>query len=370
MIINSPPLASIATSTNLFPTHPPQSSLTALSDMRPISKEIQKNILYLLEIGQPSRKIANQLGVSRITVDRLRARARPGVQKARGGRPAKLSMADKRRVIQMITTHKANTAVQAAQELKDTTAVEVSTKTVQRALREAGMRAVTKKKKPRLLPRHIKERKNFALCHQHWTVEDWKRVIWSDETKINHLGSDGCKWVWKRQGEGLKAHQVQGTVKFGGGNLMLWGCMTAEGVGYACRIDGRMDSKLYTSILGDELTQTIKYFGLDKSKVIFQQDNDPKHTSKEAQKWFSDNNIQILQWPAQSPDLNPIEHLWNYLKRKLAEYETEPKGMLELWERVEAEWDKIPQEICAGLIESMPSRIAELLKAGGGPTKY
>lgn len=78
----------------------------------------------------------------------------------------------------------------------------------------------------------------------------------------------------------------------------------------------------------------------------------------------------MLHWPAQSPDLNPIEHLWNFLKRKLAEYETEPKGILELWERVQVEWNKIPRELCAALIESMPTRIAELLKAKGGPTKY
>src|SRR3954470_4711683 len=91
------------------------------------------------------------------------------------------------------------------------------------------MKAITKKKKPWLLPRHIRQRLDFALCHQHWTVEDWKRVIWSDETKINRLGSDGRKWAWKKRGDNqLADRHVQGTVKFGGGSLMLWGCMTAS----------------------------------------------------------------------------------------------------------------------------------------------
>ena len=54
---------------------------------------------------------------------------------------------------------------------------------------------------------------DFAESHKDWTVEDWKRVIWSDETKINRLGSDGKKWVWKRPGEGLSDRLVQGTVK-------------------------------------------------------------------------------------------------------------------------------------------------------------
>jgi hypothetical protein len=67
---------------------------------------------------------------------------------------------------------------------------------------------------------------DFAMAHLHCTVEDWKRVVYTDETKVNHLGSDGRKWVWKRPGEeALSDRLVEGTVKFGGGNLMFWGCM-------------------------------------------------------------------------------------------------------------------------------------------------
>jgi len=62
---------------------------------------------------------------------------------------------------------------------------------------------------------------DYAEAHQHWTVDDWKRVVWTDETKVNCLGSDGKRWVWKREGEGLNDRLVQGTVKFGGGSLMF-----------------------------------------------------------------------------------------------------------------------------------------------------
>jgi hypothetical protein len=85
--------------------------------------------------------------------------------------------------------------------------------------------------------------------HKHWTVEDWKRVIWFDETKTNHLGSDGRKWDWKKAGEGLSDRLVSDTVKFGGGSVMVWGCMMWEGPGMASKIDGRMDGDLYVSIL-------------------------------------------------------------------------------------------------------------------------
>ncbi len=72
-------------------------------------------------------------------------------------------------------------------------------------------------------------------------MEDWKRVIWSDETKINRIGSDGKQWVWKQVGEGLISREVQGTVKFGGGKIMVWGCMGWEGVGQLAEVEGRMD---------------------------------------------------------------------------------------------------------------------------------
>ena len=150
----------------------------------------------------------------------------------------------------------------------------------------------------------------------------------------------------------------------------MWGCMSWDGVGYCCKIDGRMDGEFYSQILEDELQNNLEWQGKGPADIIFQQDNDPKHTSKLAKSWFKDHGIQVMEWPAQSPDLNPIEHLWFHLKKQLSDHKTPLSGILELWERVEKEWEEIKPEVCQNLIESMPRRIQAVIRARGRYTKY
>ena len=119
-----------------------------------------------------------------------------------------------------------------------------------------------------------------------------------------------------------------------------------------CKIEGMMDQYLCKQILIDELLRTIIWYHLDANRVIFQQDNDSKHKARSVQEWLKEQPFEVLEWPPQSPDLNPIEHLWVALKRRLNEYERPPNGMIELWERVQTEWDKIDKEVCARLIET------------------
>jgi len=293
----------------------------------------------------------------------------PDIPKPTGGRPCKLSPTDVCHAICLINSGKADNAAQVTHTLQTITNKSLSCETVRKHLKKEGLKAVVKKKHP-MLTKHHKEWMDFAVSHLQWTLEDWKRVVWSDETKVNCARSDGKKWVWKRLGEPLSDRLVQGTRKFGGGSVMVWGCMTWEGAGLACKIDGIMDSDLYCNILGDELQGTLDYYGKSTSDVIFQQDGDPKHTSKKTRKWLEDHEFEVMRWPAQSPDLNPIEHLWHYIKSRLGEYEEPPNSIQTLWERVQVEWDKIPAKVCQDLIESMPRRVEAVFKAKGGYTKY
>jgi DDE superfamily endonuclease len=233
------------------------------------------------------------------------------------------------------------------------------------------MKAVVKRKHPLLKAQHRKDCLKFACYHANWTVEDWKRVLWSDETKINRIGSDGRVYVWKRKGEPLSDRTTLPTVKHGGGNnLMVWGCFGWNGVGVLTEVQGIMDKHQYVEILEGGVLESFENLEMEEGKRYFQQDNDPKHASKLVQQWFEDQDIEVIGWPAQSPDINPIEHLWHILKMALKEYPEPPKGAHELWDRVVVEWSKIPVETCQKLIESMPRRIAAVIKAKGGHTKY
>jgi transposase len=250
--------------------------------MKPISERKRADIMALINQKLSSRGISKRVGVSHSAVCKIRKANNPEADVSKGGRPRVVTPQLRRLIVREITSGQSPTAENVRKKLHENCGVDLSAESVRNALRNVGMKGAPKQKKPKLSARHIKARLDFARKYSSWTIDDWKRVIWSDETKINRLGSDGRLWCWKNPGERPKRQHVKETLKFGGGSLMVWGCMLYSGVGWMCRIDGGLDAQLYTEILDSYVKKSAKYYKLDPARMIFQQDNDPKHTSRSA----------------------------------------------------------------------------------------
>lgn len=326
--------------------------------------------ILMLKSGISTRDVAKQLGISKSTIALWRANNRENIPEKRTGRPRKLSARDDIAIARLVSTGKVSTATAIQQTLKHDLGQDVHRTTVARSLRRSNLGAFVKRKKPLLALKHRKARLAFAKKYRNWTKEDWKRVFFSDETKINRWGSDGRDYCWRRRGEKLRDHHVVPTIKHGGGSIMVWGCFCTAGPGYTCKIEGTMDAEDYRAILASDLRDSLEYYSNKIPDPIFQHDNDPKHTAKKTKEWLEDSSIEVLDWPSQSPDLNPIEHLWCTTKNKLKEYPTAPTNTDQLWDRVVEVWNALTAEECTALIDSMPRRIAAVIAAKGGHTKY
>lgn len=148
---------------------------------------------------------------------------------------------------------------------------------------------------------------------------------------------------------------------------MVWGCFAASGPGRITVINGKMNSKMYQDILQENLRPSVHQLELKRGWVM-QQDNDPKHTSKSTKEWIKQKKLRLLEWPSQSPDLNPIEMLWHDLKRAI--HTTHSKNTAELKQFCTGEWFTVPPVRCAGLICNYRKCLVEVIAAKLGSTSY
>ena len=141
--------------------------------------------------------------------------------------------------------------------------------------------------------------------------------------------------------------------------------MSAAGVGELYFIDGNMKSNMYCEILQQSMIPSFQKLG---SRVVFQHNNDPKHTSKTTIALLKRLRVKVMDWPSMSPDLNPIEHLWGILKRKVEVRKV--SNICQLRDVVMEEWKSILVATCEALVSSMPRRVKALLDNDGGHTEY
>ena len=156
---------------------------------------------------------------------------------------------------------------------------------------------------------------NSAKERENWTKEDSEKVLWNDESLFALFGGSGRSNVRSREGERLHPHFVDKTVKHGGGKIHVWGCFTANTVGSFTRIVWIMDQNVYKKMLLHHARPSLQRLGAD----IFQQEDDPKHTATKNLNYLNSDRwpTKLIDWPAQSPGLNPIENLWQLLDSKL-----------------------------------------------------
>ena len=148
---------------------------------------------------------------------------------------------------------------------------------------------------------------------------------------------------------------------------MYWACFAASGPGRLVKVEGTMDKHQYVDILENNLKVSARELNLGR-RWSFVQDNDSKHTSKLATSWFKNNKIKVLEWPAQSPDLNPMENLWRKFKLKVME--RKPSNIKQLDEVCQEEWKNLSVDECTRLVENYQKRLREVLARKGYTIDY
>lgn len=210
-----------------------------------------------------------------------------------------------------------------------------------------------------------KKRLLWAKERQSWTQRQWVTIIFSDDSKFELCVGDMRTTVIRTKKEAYHRDFLKRTVKFPA-SIMIWGCMSAKSLGQLHLIDNTVNAVRYINILEKHLMASadkLSSFG----EFTFQQDGTPAHTAKVTKKWFR-NNINVLDWPSSSPDLNPIESVWAIMKRRLR---NDPQTTIAgLKRKIQEIWDSITPDECQDLVNSMNKRIVALIKANGNVTQY
>src|SRR6185369_310511 len=280
---------------------------------------------------------------------------------SRPGRPKKLTDHDTRQVLKIVRKDHKTTIIEVCNELKESN-IKVSEKTVRRTLHDKNIYGRKAVKKP--LVSDVNAKKSWG--------SEWDKIIFSDESRFELFQNDSNDWVWRKPGDKYNKENLSPTVKKFDG-IMVWGCFTRKKMGPLVLVEGKLNASGYNKLLEKNLLPFISKLkeGDDDGGVfIFQEDNAACHKAAAANRWKEDNHVVVLPWPAQSPDLNPIENLWQDLKRRLRMRNLKPRNKIELFNLLKEEWFNTKSERINKLIDSMTRRVNSVLKNKGNPTRY
>lgn len=190
-------------------------------------------------------------------------------------------------------------------------------------------------------------------------------MIFSDEKKFNLDGPDGFAHYWH---DLRKEKRYFASRNFGGGSLMVWGAFSGVGKLELAFVSCRMTSQDYVKVLTDHLLPFRQRFR--RIKFIFQQDNAPIHVSNVTMNWFQAKNVDVMSWPARSPDLNPMENVWGIIVRRVYENNRQFETIEELKCEILKAWRELAPNILENLVNSMENRIYTVIRKNGGQINY
>jgi transposase len=291
-------------------------------------------------------------------------------QSKRPGRSSLLTVSDRSALKTLVINgNRRLNAAQITTVFNTQTKLNISKKTIRRTLKKENLSSCIARPKPLVSPINALKRLTWCLARKDWTARHFRRILWSDESSFQLFQQVFCR-VWHEPYEEWDIECLSCTVKRSP-SCMFWGCFSWYGIGPLVPLINNATGASHVEILRKYAIPTLKKYpeSIDRGRPLFQQDNARPHTSKIATTFLEDNKVRILDWPAQSPDLNPIENLWHEVKMSVCR-KPKPSNLNDLKILVKQAWCDIPPETCRRLVDSMPDRVAACIAADGGPTKY
>jgi hypothetical protein len=199
-------------------------------------------------------------------------------------------------------------------------------------------------------------------------VQHWRHVIFSDESRFVLYPVDGRLRVRRLTGEHLLDECVQETVAYGGGSVHIWGAIHHGGKTPVVILDRNVNARTYRDLLDETLIPHARH--IYNNNFVYAHDNAPAHRARLVNDFLAQQEVNQLDWPAMSPDMNPIEHIWAHISKEINDVEPSPANLQELRDTLVIIWNAIPQQLIDTLIDGMPRRLRALHAARGGHTRF